>query len=242
MFEIKTCDRYMMSNSIEYVLGCGTVLLLLLKIASWLFISDSNVSGLLGCLYLIPGPLWFFLFLRRKMEGYQLKNNKIVFHRFFRKKSLNYRELSHIVISAAWRNTRSAAYIGRTVGRNGKLFVKNYPWVTLCRTEPEPLKKRWDREVVGSVVDHVVGRDNLFYSFVWRGSSTDDMFSEFKGTYYITYSMFARYLEEVEEIIKTYQIDKRRIYIIADCVDYKNFYREIDFNKVNAAYFQFKED
>ncbi len=242
MFRIKACDRYMISNTVEYVLGYSMVLLLLLKILSWYFIRDVNVSGLLGCLYLIPGSLWLMFFFRRKMGGYQLKNNEIVFRKFFKKKSLNYSELSHVVISVGWRNTRSAAYIGKTIAKNGKLSVKNYPWITLCKIEPESLKKRWDREVVGSIVDIAVGRNNLLYSFVWRKIPfIDDIFPAFKGTYYITYSIYARYFKEVEEIIEKFQIDRRRIYVIADCVNHINFYRDIDFEKVNASILQFYE-
>lgn len=240
MLRIKTCDRYMLSNSVEYVLGCSMIFLILLKIVSRIFISNSNVSGLLGCLYLIPGPLWFMFCFRRKMEGYQLKSNKIIFYRFFKKKSLNYSELSHVVISVAWRNTRSAAYIGRTIVKNGKLSVKNYPWITLCKTEPVIWEKRWDREVIGSLVDNAVGRENFLYSFVWRENNfTEDMLSSFQGTYYITYSIYARYFEEVEEIIEKYKISKERIFIIKDCVNYQNFYRDINFEKVNAAVMQY---
>lgn len=240
MLIIKTCDRYMLSNSVEYVLGCAMLLLILLKILSRFFISNSDVLGLLGCLYLIPGFLWFMFCFRRKMEGYQLKSTKIIFSRFFKKKSLNYSELNHVIISVAWRNTRSATYIGRTIAKGGKLSVKNYPWITLCKTEPKTLKKVWDREVIGSLVDNVVGRENFLYSFVWRENEfTKDMLSTFQGTYYITYSIYARYWEEVEEIIKRYKIAEERIYIIKDCANYLNFYRDINFEKVNAKIIQY---
>lgn len=242
MFRVKNYDRYMLSNSVEYILGCNTILIILLIILSRLFISDSSVSGMLECLFLTPGPLWFMFYFRRKTGGYQLKSNEIIFSKFFRKKSLNYSELSHVIISVAWSKTRSAAYIGRTIVKNGRLSVKNYPWITLCKTEPETLKKRWNRELVGRMVDNIVGRENLWYSFVWRENDfTDNMLSAFKGTYYITYSIFARYFDEVEEIIEKYQIDRRHVYIIADCVDYNCFYRDIDFEKVNAAVFQLYE-
>lgn len=240
MFRIKVCDRYMLSNSVEYVLGCSMIFLIFLKIISIIFISNSNISGLLGCLYLIPGPLWFMFCFRRKMEGYQLKSDRIIFWRFFKKKSLTYSELNHVIISVAWRNTSSATYIGRTIVKNGKLSVKNYPWITLCKTEPKKIKKVWDREVIGSLADNVVGRENFFYSFVWRENEfTEDMLSAFQGTFYITYSIYARYCEEVEEIIERYRIAKEQIYIIKDCINCQNFYRDINFEKVNDTVVQY---
>lgn len=97
-----------------------------------------------------------------------------------------------------------------------------------------------DREVIGSLADNVVGRENFFYSFVWRENEfTEDMLSSFRGTYYITYSIYARYCEEVEEIIEKYGIAKERIYIIKDCVNCQNFYRDINFEKVNDTVVQY---
>ena len=65
------------------------------------------------------------------------------------------------------------------------------------------------------------------------------MLSTFQGTYYITYSIYARYWEEVEEIIKRYKIAEERIYIIKDCANCLNFYRDINFEKVNAKIIQY---
>lgn len=110
----------------------------------------------------------------------------------------------------------------------------------MCKTEPKEIKKKWDREVVGSLADDAVGRENLLYSFVWRENDfTEEMLSAFQGTYYITYSIYARYYEEIERTIEKYNISTERIYIIKDCVNYQNFYRDIDFEKVNAKVLQY---
>ena len=74
---------------------------------------------------------------------------------------------------------------------------------------------------------------DYIYSFVPNEFFWENILLEkFEGTYYITYSMFARYHEEIRDSIKKHKIDKKRIYLIKDKGNYTNFFREIDFNYV----------
>ena len=83
------------------------------------------------------------------------------------------------------------------------------------------------------MIDHQIKEhEQLIYSFVWNDKNPPISFlKNFNGTCYITYSFLVRYCEEIMEWIQNNHNEKRQIYILEDCSDYKWFQRKIDFEE-----------
>lgn len=233
MGQVKRYDRYnaFSTKRTTFVVNIiSTILFIFLKI----IFTDKNLAAIIDCLLVVQFLIWLIIgidFLVDKSEGYFLLDKEIQYCKFFKKIKIPYHEISCIIISAAFGQSSSCGYIGK---RKGIFHVANYPWITLVKHQPAYFQKEWNIELHGGMIDRKTKDEgDYIYSFVSNDFFGENVLLEkFEGTYYITYSMFARYHEEIRNSIKKHKIDKRRIYLIKDEGDYTNFFREIDFNSV----------
>lgn len=208
----------------------STILFIVLKI----IFASKNVADIMDCILGVQFIIWLIIgidFWVDKSEGYFLLDKEIQYCKFFKKIKIPYHEISCIIISAAHGPSSSYGYIGK---RKGIFHIANYPWITLVKHQPAYFQKEWSVELHGGMIDQKAkDTGDYIYSFVPNEFFWENILLEkFEGTYYITYSMFARYHEEIRDSIKKHKIDKKRIYLIKDKGNYTNFFREIDFNYV----------
>jgi len=165
--------------------------------------------------------------LRTLMDGYKLTEQDVQYRRFFKVISRAYENIPCIIISTAFYNR---SYVGK---RKGFFSILNYPCITLAEARPVYLEKNWSFELHSGMIDHQIKEhEQLIYSFVWNDKNPPISFlKNFNGTCYITYSFLVRYCEEIMEWIQNNHNEKRQIYILEDCSDYKWFQRKIDFEE-----------
>lgn len=229
----KKYDRYNVFSrkSNAFVVNIiSTILFILLK---GIF-TNKNLALIMDCLIGVQFMIWLIIgidFWVDKSDGYFLLDKEIQYCKFYKKIKIPYHEISCIIISAAFGRSSSYGYIGK---RKGIFHIANYPWITLVKHQPTYFQNEWNIELHGGMIDQKTkDKDDYIYSFVPNEFFWESILLEkFEGTYYITYSIFARYHEEIRNSIKNHKIDKRRICLIKDKGDYTNFFREIDFNSV----------
>lgn len=231
--QVKRYDRYNVFSrkSITFVVNIiSTILFILLRS----IFTNKNLAVIMDCLLGVQFMIWLIIgidFLIDRNEGYFLLDKEIQHCKFDKKIKIPYNEISCIIISVAFGRSSSYGYIGK---RKGIFHIANYPWVTLVKHQPAYFQNEWNIELHGGMIDQKTkDKGDYIYSFVPNEIFWENILLEkFEGTYYITYSIFARYHEEIRNSIKKHKIDKKRICFIKDKGDYTNFFREIDFNSV----------
>lgn len=154
----------------------------------------------------------------RYKDGYQIKKEELIYHKGFLREKVCYIDIENIVISHAF-SAHSSVYLGRWVIKKGKLCFVPYPWLSLCKQGlalEQLLKQRHNETLTGKLIDNALKKDGLIYSFCWNAQSAEEVLKNFRGNYYITAAIAARYRKEISELIKKYDISVEKIHIIED--------------------------
>ena len=207
MRQVKRYDRYNTFSTKRIALVVNTISTILFIVLKIIFASK-NVADIMDCILGVQFIIWLIIgidFWVDKSEGYFLLDKEIQYCKFFKKIKIPYHEISCIIISAAHGPSSSYGYIGK---RKGIFHIANYPWITLVKHQPAYFQKEWSVELHGGMIDQKAkDTGDYIYSFVPNEFFWENILLEkFEGTYYITYSMFARYHEEIRDSIKKHKI------------------------------------
>ena len=230
-------DRYSIS-------GCKDkknilLMTILIIITSFLiyFLKNNDLVNGIKCFLVVEILIYVLLgieFFIKQGNGYRVIDTGIEYRQCFKQKKICYETIPCIIFSVAYGKSNSYGYIGK---RKGISSVINYPWITLTNGKPKVFLEKWDIELNGNVIDIKIKKEKKYiYSFVWNDDALlNNLFERFRGEYYITNSLFTRYCIEIEKTMEKYKVDKNRIHIIQDCGEYKDFYREINYDVVNEV-------
>lgn len=152
----------------------------------------------------------------RYIEGYRADESKIQYYHRLKKQYIMYSGVNSIVVSHA-RAESYRGYLGKFKRcTNGKIRYFPYPWITLCDTIPEKIIKKYNYTLNGRNVDYLLRKNGLIYSFMWNDWVMENLFTQYKGDFYVTTSIATRYKRKMQAIIDMYRIEKERIHIIPD--------------------------
>lgn len=230
-------DRYSISSGKDKKYIFSMTILMIITLFLIYSVRNNDLVNGIKCFLVVEILICALLgikFFIKQGNGYRVMDTGIEYRHYFKHKKICYETMPCIIFSVAYGKSNSCGYIGK---RKGISSVINYPWITLANGKTKVCLEKWDIELNGNIVDVEIKKENKYiYSFVWNDDILlNNLFERFKGEYYITDSLFARYCIEIEKTIEKYKIDKKRIHIIQDCGEYKDFYREINYDVVNKV-------